>query len=57
MLVGAVVLTLPLVFLFWGIPSFIIPAVASDRSEEPALVLWLALWFALPVLRACPRSS
>ena len=49
-LAGAVALTLPLAFLFWGIPAFMIPTAASDANEAPSLPLWLALWFAMPVL-------
>lgn len=49
-LVGAIALTLPLAFLFWGIPAFVFPTVASAPDEAPSLPLWLAFWLAMPVL-------
>jgi hypothetical protein len=56
-LVGAVALTLPLAFLFWGVPAFMIPAAGSDANEAPSLPLWLTLWFAMPVLICAVRLS
>jgi hypothetical protein len=47
---GAALLTLPLAFLFVGIPGFMLPTTGSDPDETPEFYFWIVVWIAIPFL-------
>jgi hypothetical protein len=50
LIVVAVMLTLPLMVLFVGIPGFMVPTTGSDPDETPGFYFWVVVWAAIPFL-------